>query len=260
MRKMRGLLALLMAFFAFTACGDANSSEGNNGLNKESKEEPEEYIASTGRVLDLAKPSVAITFDDGPNMTNSVLVLDALEQRGIVATYFVIAQNINDETVEVMRRGYSLGCEYAPHSWDWGFAATKGPETYRKEIIGTSQKIIDTLGEGARSAFFRFHGDSNAKNIEVAAGLGYPFIEGIWAQDWLEDSTPESIYKLIVSNVEDGIIIGLHDGSGNNATAEAIGDILDALIEQGYQFLTLTELFEMRNVPIEPGVFYQKVN
>ena len=41
---------------------------------------------------------VAITFDDGPNVEKTPLVLDKLEKYGVVATFMLVGQNINDGT------------------------------------------------------------------------------------------------------------------------------------------------------------------
>ena len=47
--------------------------------------------------IDPSKPMVALTFDDGPGQyTNSIL--DTLEAYQAHASFFVVGQNINDET------------------------------------------------------------------------------------------------------------------------------------------------------------------
>jgi len=271
---MKKIVLLISLLFVFAACG-AGSAEHNSESNYNPTEEAEEteevgeveeiavqelFYASTGRALDPSMPSIALTFDDGPNTTISVQILDALEERGLVATFFVIGQEINDESAEVMRRGFALGNEYAPHSWDWHSTTSKNKEGNIETIIRTRDRIEEILGEDARSAFHRPHGSyPNAAGVEAVIELGYPLISGLWADDWQSNITPETIFERIVPNVEDGTIIGLHDGSGNRATAEAIGDILDALIEEGFQFLTLAELFELRGATIEPGIIYYYV-
>lgn len=54
---------------------------------------------------------IALTFDDGPNTDTTPLVLDKLEEHGIVASFFVIGNNITDESAEVMKRAYNMGCD-----------------------------------------------------------------------------------------------------------------------------------------------------
>ena len=45
------------------------------------------------------------------------------------------------------------------------------------------------------------------------------------------------------SGAYDGAIVGMHCFSGNDATVEALQTILPELQAQGYEFVTLTELF-----------------
>ena len=65
--------------------------------------------------IDPSKPMVALTFDDGPGQyTNSIL--DTLEAYQAHASFFVVGQNINDETSAVMQRAVGLGCEIGSHT------------------------------------------------------------------------------------------------------------------------------------------------
>ena len=59
---------------------------------------------------------VAITFDDGPNTTTTVKVLDVLEENGVVATFFLCGKDINSSTRAVMKRAVKIGCELENHS------------------------------------------------------------------------------------------------------------------------------------------------
>ncbi|HPU63102.1 MAG TPA: polysaccharide deacetylase family protein, partial [Mobilitalea sp.] len=59
------------------------------------------------------KKLVALTFDDGPNLDTTPLVLDKLEEHGVVATFFLIGRNVTEDTKPVMERQLELGCEIA---------------------------------------------------------------------------------------------------------------------------------------------------
>ena len=54
---------------------------------------------------------IALSFDDGPNDVTTPQVLDILEEFQVPASFFVIGQNINDDTAKQMTRAISLGCE-----------------------------------------------------------------------------------------------------------------------------------------------------
>ena len=60
--------------------------------------------------------SIALTFDDGPNTSTTVEMLDVLEAFGVPATFFLVGENITPETIPVVRRAYACGCEIANHS------------------------------------------------------------------------------------------------------------------------------------------------
>jgi peptidoglycan/xylan/chitin deacetylase (PgdA/CDA1 family) len=219
-----------------------------------------ENDVSDVRKIDPAQPMVALTLDDGPNTTVSVAILDELEARGVVATYFVIGGNINDQTAEVMRRAYALGCEFANHSWGWSSMGNMEDDAIISSLTRTSDKIVEVLGEDARPRFFRAPNLNTSRNmLEVVGELGYPLMNGITGNDWESGIEPQKIFDLVVPRVTDGSIILLHDGTSNEATAEIIGDIIDELLAQGFQFVTLTELFELKGVTPEPGKIHNSV-
>ena len=75
--------------------------------------EPEEpYV----RVIDPAKPMVALTFDDGPHEIYSNQILDVLEANHAVATFFEVGVNVAKYPAVVAREA-ELGCEIGSHSY-----------------------------------------------------------------------------------------------------------------------------------------------
>ncbi|MCI5494395.1 MAG: polysaccharide deacetylase family protein, partial [Lachnospiraceae bacterium] len=59
---------------------------------------------------------VALTFDDGPSLGTTEQILDVLEENQVVASFFLIGQQITDETADLIRRAYSMGCSIENHS------------------------------------------------------------------------------------------------------------------------------------------------
>src|SRR5882672_1435835 len=60
---------------------------------------------------------LALTFDDGPNDTHTPKLLDALGQRGVKATFFLIGKHVN-RYPEVTRRILSEGHAIGNHTFD----------------------------------------------------------------------------------------------------------------------------------------------
>ena len=58
---------------------------------------------------------VALTFDDGPNTTTTVKVLDVLKSNDVVATFFLCGKDIDASTRDVLKRAVEQGCQLENH-------------------------------------------------------------------------------------------------------------------------------------------------
>ena len=50
------------------------------------------------------KKHLHLTFDDGPNAISTPILLDALKKHNIRATFFVVGQNIDEVSPDILRR------------------------------------------------------------------------------------------------------------------------------------------------------------
>ena len=198
----------------------------------------------------------AITFDDGPNVTTTVGVLDALERLSIQATFFLVGQNINPETAPVMKRALEQGCELQNHSWTHSHMSGLSPEAIRSEILRTSGAIESVTG--TRPAFFRPPYFETSDGMAALAGM--PMIGGIDCEDWVPSVSAGSRAALLLDRVEDGSIILLHDFEGNEASIEALAIVGPELARRGYAFVTVSDLFRMKGVdPARCETLWQRV-
>ena len=58
----------------------------------------------------------ALTFDDGPTIGITDQVLDILEENDVKASFFLIGQQITEETEYLVKRAYDMGCSIENHS------------------------------------------------------------------------------------------------------------------------------------------------
>lgn len=196
--------------------------------------------------IDPTKPMIAITFDDGPNTTTTVQILDVLEEYGVRASFFVIGNNINSISAEVMKRAFNMGCEINNHSQTHSNMTTLTAEQIKEEIQYTSDKVEEIIGVPTK--FFR--PPYISVNTVMYEQIDMPFICGYGCNDWEATVTAEARATKTLEQAQDGAIILLHDFSGNDATVEALKTIIPTLLEQGYQFVTVGELFEAKGVEI----------
>ncbi|MBQ8176824.1 MAG: polysaccharide deacetylase family protein [Oscillospiraceae bacterium] len=199
---------------------------------------------------------IALTFDDGPNTTTTMQVLDLIEQYGITASFYVVGNNINDESKAAMIRAVSLGCEIENHSQTHSAMPEMTAEEIEAEINFTSDRIEAVTGR--KPKFFR--PPYIAFNQLMYDTIDLTFICGNGAEDYLDEVTPEMRYERIMKQVCDGMIILLHDAEGNFRTVEALKMLIPKLLDEGYEFVTTTQLFERNGVVPQKNTIYTNVH
>lgn len=198
---------------------------------------------------------LALAFDDGPNLTTESAMLDVLEKYDVPATFFVIGSNINDDTAENMKRAVKMGCEIGNHSFTHS-QMTRMDEGQVKEEIEATSDMIEKI-TGARPKFFR-PPYINVKP-EMYDWIDLTFICGKGCQDWVASVGKEFRLQGILDNAEPGAIYLLHDFEGNEATVEALDEAIPMLLEQGYTFVTLSQLFEKQKHTPDGHTLYNVV-
>lgn len=198
---------------------------------------------------------IALTFDDGPNTTTTNEILDLLEQYNAKASFFLIGDNINDESAVSVKRAYDMGCEINNHSRTHSNMSSMSDEDIKAEIEYVDEWVEKITGEPTK--FFRPPFIDTSQSMYDAIDL--PFICGIDCQDYMENVTAEARAEYILNGARDGVIVLLHDASGNSQTVDALKIAMPQLIEQGYEFVTLTELFERQGETPKDNLLYTYV-
>ena len=198
---------------------------------------------------------LALAFDDGPNLTTESALLDVLEKYNVPATFFLIGSNINDDSAENMKRAVSLGCELGNHSFTHPMMSRMDEAQVKEEVEATSQMIEKITGQ--RPKFFR-PPYINVKP-DMYDWIDLTFICGKGCEDWVATVGKEARFEGIIANAEPGAIYLLHDFEGNEATVEALDDAIPVLKEQGYTFVTLSQLFEKQKCTPDGHTMYTVV-
>ena len=195
---------------------------------------------------------IALTFDDGPSGKYTRALLDGLYDRGAKATFLLCGYRIKDYP-DIAQRIFEEGHEIGFHGYSHDAMKTMS----RRQI---AQELMDTEGllpEGCHPAFLRPPGGFSSDAVQqVAEARGLAILHwSVDPHDW-EIHNKQAIEKSVLKQVQDGDIILLHDMS--TASVEAALDIVDALLNQDYEFVTVSELARLRGLRPKPGTVYKK--
>jgi peptidoglycan-N-acetylglucosamine deacetylase len=190
-------------------------------------------LAGTGK-------RVALTFDDGPNPDATPLVLDALRDRGVKATFFILGRHAEqwpDLVKRVADEGHSIG----NHGWYHRKLHFKSPAYVRDDLTRGTNAI--ERASGVRPRLFRApHGFRAPWVTSIARSLGQRTVGwslGVWDSD---RPGVEVIADRTVQGAHPGSILLLHDGDGYDPsgdrmqTARAVPLLVDRLLADGYRF------------------------
>ena len=198
---------------------------------------------------------VALSFDDGPNTTTTVQMLDVLKKHNVKASFFVIGKNINEESAKVMLRAHNEGHDIENHSKTHSAMPTLSVDSIKSEIEFTSALVAKYVGE--RPQLFR--PPYIALNKTMFDNIDLTFICGEGSNDWEDSVSADQRVEKILASAKDGLIYLLHDTEGNSKTVEAVDRIIPVLKERGYTFVTVRELMKQKNIKPQPGVIYTDV-
>ena len=180
----------------------------------------------------------AISFDAAWGDASTQSLVDILNQYNVKATFFVIG-NWAEQYPEDVKMLKENGMEIMNHSSAHGHMNQMSSE----EIIADIQKCNDQIEAltGERPTLFRApYGEYDDHVIAAVRSIGMEPIQwDVDSLDWKEISAGE-IYERVTSRVKPGSIILFHNAGLN--TPEALPDILEYLIGEGYEVVPVSEI------------------
>ncbi len=188
---------------------------------------------------------IALTFDDGPHPVHTPEILDILAEYDVRATFFTIGQNVawyND----VFQMEYEAGHEIGNHTYSHLNLKKLPYKQVCNEIERAERAIYETVEY--RTRLLRPpEGAFGTDLCKAAEELDYTVVcWSIDTRDWAHTPT-DQIVQNVLSSVKGGDIILFHDYIyGDSPTPDALRMIIPALLEEGYTFVTVSELMNLK--------------
>lgn len=180
------------------------------------------------------KPSVFLSFDDGPIPESTPLLLDMLADAGACATFFMVADNARrypDLHDAVVRAGHAVGNHTFHHRPPY------------KDSTSELMKDVALADSYLHSRVFRPpHGLMWPRQQKALADAGYRVVMfDLNTLDYRQDQTPDKIVELVGRYVRPGCIINFHDSLKSiDKLRIALPKILTMLRHRGYTFEKLS--------------------
>ena len=187
---------------------------------------------------------MALTFDDGPNLSATLPIMHILDAAHVKGTFFEVGKAI-DADPQITRALYADGQLLGNHSYhhdQWRWLDPRYPELER-----TQQAFARAIG--VCPAYYRPpHGDRTPFIAHVVSDHHMRIV--MWddsSGDWSAKS-PSTIARRILRGAHPGSIIVLHDGLDGKPTVDrtvlvrAMPLILDGLRAKGLRVVGLDQL------------------
>lgn len=219
---------------------------GSHFLLKPGVEEENLFIPP--RTVDPQRPMVALTFDDGPHPKNTPRILETLKTYDGASTFFMVGTNV-ERYPDVVLQVAENGSEIASHTYNHPNLTRLSADSLNVQLNRVSELVNDLTHQQIQIQTLR--PPYGAVNEQVKEASPTPLI--LWSLDTLDWKTrsAEKTVDLVLSQVEDGDIILMHDIHAESA--DAAETIIPKLTEMGFQLVTVQELMEAKGLSMSPG-------
>jgi len=215
---------------------------------------------------------VALTFDLC-ELKNEITGYDAeivnyLREHQVKATFFAGGKWMRSHPEKTMQLMADPLFEIGNHAWTHGNLRILKEEKIREQILRTQTQyelLRNSLSEktGVRNLdpeemrkipsairVFRFpYGTCSPEALRILAEYGLPAIQwDVVSGDAAKNQTAQGICRIVLSQTRPGSVIICHANGRGHGTALSLQTFIPKLREQGYSFVTVSELLVMGRV------------
>ncbi|GED32939.1 polysaccharide deacetylase family sporulation protein PdaB [Brevibacillus centrosporus] len=191
--------------------------------------------------VDTKEKKIALTFDISWGESRTVPILDILKAKNVTKSTIFLSSPWSQRHPEIVKRIKEDGFEIGSHGHKHDNYSKYTDEEIRSQI-GKADTILTEM-TGKKPNLIRMpNGDFDKRVLQIAGDMGYTVIQ--WdtdSKDWTNPGT-ENIINNVLSKAHPGDIILMHASDSCKETHLALPVIIDKLRQQGYEFVTVSEL------------------
>lgn len=188
--------------------------------------------------VQTTEKKIALSFDCAWGAEDFDSMMETLDKHNVKATFFMTGGFVSDnpECVKTLvEKGHEPG-NHSEHHYDM---ATITAGEMKTEIMDVHKKVKELTGKDMK-VFRPPYGSYNNELIDTVYGCDYyPIQWDVDSLDWKGISAAE-ITKRVTGKVTNGSIVLFHNAGEH--TPEALPDILNYLLGEGYEILPISKL------------------
>ena len=186
------------------------------------------------KVIDPNKKMIALTFDDGPSKYTDKII-DLLNKYDASGTFFVLGNKV-EMYKETLIKMVEQGSEIGNHSYNHKWLIKLNKNDFINQVNQTQSILKSTIGYTPTLLRPTY----GSVNDEIKNNTTLDIV--LWNIDTLDWKLKnyKDIANRVIGKVDDGDIVLMHDI--HEKTLKALEIILPKLKEEGYQFVTVSEL------------------
>ncbi len=197
--------------------------------------------------VETDEKKIAISFDCAWGVDYTDTLLQIMESKGVVSTFFGVefwVKKYPDYVKKIVEAGHDFGTHSSTHP----YMSKLNKDAVMRELI-SSKLEIEKITKKTVTLFRPPYGDYNDLVIESAKNLGLYSIQwDVDSLDW-KDLSKTEIENRVTSKVKNGSIVLFHNNGKN--TSKALPKIIDTLKDRGYVFVKIADLIYKDNYGID---------
>ncbi|MCI8309365.1 MAG: polysaccharide deacetylase [Clostridia bacterium] len=201
---------------------------------------------------------IFLTFDDGPSPNVTPQILEILDRYKVPATFFVLGSRV-DLYPDLLKQEFKAGHYIANHGYTHSYSSIySSVQAVVDEFNSTETSIQNALGNpDYHSYLFRFPGGSSGGRYDSLKSQAKSHINnnmGIATTNWNCLSgdaeggkrTKEQLLNRLYETAEGhtSLVVLMHDADDKQTTADALPDIIEHYMSEGYTFKNYYDIFK----------------
>ncbi len=198
--------------------------------------------------VDRPDKKIALTIDAAWEDDKTPFILEELDRQGIKATFYLCGVWVDkypEHVKAIFEKGHELGNHTNTHPHMSRLDANK----IQKELTTFDDKIEKLVGQRCKTFRAPF-GEYNDLVVTTTRAMGYTPVQwNIDTIDWKEDRSTETILNSVLPKLKPGCIVLCHNNGYK--IEEYLPQLVNAAKEQGYEFVTVSNLLLPGNTMID---------